>query len=111
MSNLNEKAMLVKLSVSQWTARKYDKKVSQEINDQYSAHDAGRYNKVLIAQEEIKKISKVASQARSFHYFNTLPWDDNGSRILPSVGGQQKSNKQTTLDGIVFLHYTAKHRH
>jgi len=83
--NLNRRAMLANLSISQWTARKYDRKVSKEVAEKYNAtQDAGRYNKVLIAQEEIKVISKVANAARTFHYFQTLPWNDNGDRILPA---------------------------
>ena len=31
---LTDKALLVQLNVSQWTARKYDKKVTQQVADQ-----------------------------------------------------------------------------
>ena len=80
---LANKAMQARLSISQWSARKYDKKVSGEVADKYNTdNDAGRYNKVLIAKEAIVKIQKIANAARDFHYQNTLPWDDIGSRIL-----------------------------
>lgn len=79
---LNEKAMLVKLSISIWTAKKEDKKVTQEVEKQYNAHDAGKYNKFLIAVEEIKKLNKIPNETRTFHYENTLPWTDEGFRIL-----------------------------
>lgn len=85
MTQLSEKAVLVNLSISQWTARKEDKKVSREVEAQYHAHDAGRYSKVLIAQEEIQKLSSIANEARTFHYENTLPWNDDGTRILPTA--------------------------
>lgn len=84
MSNLHTKAMLVSLSIRQWTARKYDRSVSRKVEQDYNAHDAGRFNKLLIAQEEMKKIQKIANEARIFHYENTLPWGDNGTRILPT---------------------------
>lgn len=91
---LSEKAMLVKLSISQWTARKYDRKVSHEVNSQYGANaDAGRYNKVLIAQEAIKKITKVANEARTFHYYQTLSWSDEGYRMLPAANFMDYSTK------------------
>ncbi|MDO9577836.1 MAG: hypothetical protein Q7J16_08125 [Candidatus Cloacimonadales bacterium] len=83
--SLNEKAMLVYLNISFWTARKYDRKISQEIEDQYHADDAGRYNKILIAKEHLANIQKIISAARTFHYENTLPWSDNGGRLLPSA--------------------------
>jgi len=83
--SLNEKAMLVFLNISFWTARKYDKKISQEIEDQYQAEEAGRFNKILIATEHLSNIQKIISAARTFHYENTLPWLDQGGRLLPSA--------------------------
>jgi len=83
--SLNEKAMLVYLNISFWIARKYDKKISQEIEAQYNADDAGRYNKILIAKEHLANIQKIISAARTFHYENTLPWSDQGGRLLPSA--------------------------
>lgn len=83
--SINEKAMLVYLNISFWTARKYDKKISQEIESQYNADEAGRYNKILIAKEHLANIQKIISGARTFHYDNTLPWTDNGGRLLPSA--------------------------
>ncbi|RPI56475.1 MAG: hypothetical protein EHM49_00335 [Deltaproteobacteria bacterium] len=75
MPNISEKAVLVRLSLSQWTARKYDKRVSLEIAGQHGIDaDLGRYNKVLVDSNEIKKISKVANATRTFFYTNTLPW-------------------------------------
>ena len=82
---LKEKVMIVNLSISQWTARKYDAKVSKEVEQAHNAHDSGRFNKILIATEALKAIQKIAGSARTFHYFNTLPWGDNGDRILPSA--------------------------
>jgi hypothetical protein len=83
---LTNKAMLVRLSISQWTAKKYDKKVSKEVADKYGTdQERGRYNKVLVAKAELEKINKAASAARTFHYEQTLPWQDDGARILPSA--------------------------
>ncbi|MCK5050817.1 MAG: hypothetical protein KAS53_03685 [Candidatus Cloacimonetes bacterium] len=83
--SLNDKAMLVYLNISFWTARKYDKKISQEVEDKYGADEAGRYNKILIAKEHLSNIQKIISSARTFHYDNSLPWSDNGGRLLPSA--------------------------
>ncbi|MHA1952471.1 MAG: hypothetical protein ACW96U_00805 [Candidatus Heimdallarchaeaceae archaeon] len=83
--SIHEKAMLVNLSISQWGMRKYDKKISNEIERKYNAIDAGRYNKVLIAIEEGKKIEKVATEIYVYNRVNTLPWKDEGHRILPSA--------------------------
>ena len=82
---LNEKAMIVYLNISFWTARKYDRKISQEVEDKYGANEAGRFNKVLIAKEHLANIQKIISAARNFHYENTLPWNDHGGRLLPTT--------------------------
>jgi hypothetical protein len=82
---IQERAMLVKLNISQWTGRKKDKNITKETNAFYGATDAsGYYSKALIPKEAVRPISQVVSTARTFHYENTLPWGDNGERLLPS---------------------------
>lgn len=81
---IQSKAMLATLSISAWTARKQDKKVSAEIEAAHSAHDAGRFNKLLINKALLDPITKLAGQVREYHYFNTLAWADSGARLLPT---------------------------
>jgi len=83
--SINKKAMLVYLNISTWTGRKYDQKISREIEDKYNSNDAGRYNKLLIAGDSVQNIRRIVSEARTFHYHNTLPWSDNGARLLPAA--------------------------
>lgn len=83
--NLKEKALLVKFSRSQWSARKFDKKVSDEIDQAHHAHDASRFNKILLGKEALEKGQKASNEARTFVYQQTLPWNDEGWRILPSA--------------------------
>ena len=84
MVELDKRAMLVCFSVSQWTARKYDKKASHEVAELHRAPEgSGRYNKQLVAKEEIAKIESLVGEARRWGDTQTLPWNDNGSRILP----------------------------
>lgn len=86
MTNLTEKAMLAGLNIAQWSARKHDKRVSDKVaRDHETSADAGRYNKTLIAKDALGEISSLANEARSHHYTNTLPWGDNGVRILPAA--------------------------
>jgi len=83
---LSRKATLVSVTVSQWSARKLDKKVTKETNDRYHADaDAGRFNKLLIGAEHLNEITKLVSKARSMHYAMTQPWADEGPRILPNA--------------------------
>jgi len=83
--SIQKKGMIVYMQISTWTARKHDRKISREIEDQYQANEAGRYNKILIAKQFLSNIQKIVSNARSFHYENTLPWFDNGGRLLPAA--------------------------
>ena len=86
MTDLTSRAMLVELQVSQWTARKYDRKVSNEVAEQHGAeHDMGRYNKNLLGKGSLSAISAIVSRARSGLKDKTLPWSDWGQRILPST--------------------------
>ena len=82
---LDERAMLVKLNISQWTARKKDKRITRETNSFYgAAPTSGYYSKSLIEKDAVKSIQKIVNATRTFHYENTLPWGDNGERLLPS---------------------------
>jgi hypothetical protein len=78
-------AILVNLKISNWQARKYDKKVSSQAEDAFSAKDAGRYNKKLIAKDLLKGIQQSISEARSIHYEQSLPFSDDGRRLLPTA--------------------------
>jgi hypothetical protein len=83
---LSRKALLVSVNISSWTARKLDKKVTDETNTKYNAtKDAGRYNKLLIAAQHLADIVGAASKARHMHYKMTLPWVDEGPRILSNA--------------------------
>lgn len=83
---LSRKAVLVSVNVSQWTARRLDRKVTDEVNRQHNAaKDAGRYNKLLIEADKLADINKLVSSIRQLHYSMTRPWCDEGPRILPNV--------------------------
>lgn len=80
----DKRAMLVELTIRQWAARKHDKKVSREVDQGHGAKNAGRYNKQLIAKDALEPIAKKANAIRLFHYARTLPWGNNGQRLLPA---------------------------
>lgn len=84
-TEMHKRAVLVSLKISSWSARKYDKKVTQETNAAHGADaDAGRYNKKLIPGDapEYKALIQHINEMRDVHYQNTLPWTDDGWRIL-----------------------------
>lgn len=81
---LHDRAMLITVSVSQWTARKHDAKASKEVAVANGAQNAGRFNKLLIDSKALEPIAKATSRIREYHYQRTLPWTDDGRRLLPS---------------------------
>ena len=96
--SLSSRAMLCSLSISMWTARKHDPDASQEIAQRHGAQaDAGRYHKVLLPKEALAEIQKIVSEARQEHYFMTLPWDDNGYRVLPAAAYMDHTEKMREL--------------
>ena len=95
MTELTSKAMLVRLTIKQWSARKHDRKASNEIADKYGAErDMGRYNKALLAKEALAEISSLAGAMRNNHYSQTLPWLDEGYRILPAANYFEYQKRQ-----------------
>jgi hypothetical protein len=86
MSGITQSAVLVDLNVSVWTARKLDRKVSEEVDAMKGATvRAGNYSKNLLAGSgSLDKIVKQAALARTWHTGQTLPWSDAGTRMLPT---------------------------
>lgn len=85
--SISSSAMLVELNISLWTGRKFDKDVSQEIDAQkHTTTRAGNYHKKLFADEpKFEAIQKFAGNARTAHYYNTMPWSDSGLRLLTTT--------------------------
>jgi hypothetical protein len=78
--------MLCSLSIGMWSARKHDPEASEEIATRHGAQaDAGRYHKVLLPKEALAEILTIVNEARQEHYFMTLPWGDDGYRVLPAA--------------------------
>lgn len=110
--NLSTKAMLVDLSIRQWNARKFDKKITQEVARRHGTTvKAGRYNKNLFPFEapSYEAIGAVAGKARGEHYEQTLSWADDGPRILPAanyfnyMGKSRARRREFELAVAVFL--------
>lgn len=83
--SINEKAMLVKLSISQWYNRVIDHKVTDEIAQRYGVTEQeDRYVKTLLPRFVLRNVQRAINDLRMFHYANTLPWQDGSVRILSS---------------------------
>jgi hypothetical protein len=83
---ITQKAMLAAVHISIWTATKHDRKVSRDVADRHGARErAGRYNKqLLMGAGKLEDLRTLAGQIRQHFYKITLPWSDEGFRLLPS---------------------------
>lgn len=97
---LNNNAVLVRFAASQWTARKFDKKATSEVEANHGTNgEVGRFNKQLAAKKYLQELTSNISLARKFHYDQTLPWlDADGIRILPTA------NFNTYQEGMSAFH-------
>ncbi len=91
---LNERAMLVDLSIGVWSPAREDKQRAAEIADKYGADKKmGKYQRYLIDPDALKPILVKRGEMRNRHYELTLPWGDDSSRIITSAGFMRYRNE------------------
>lgn len=88
--SLSDRAMLSSLVINAWEARRTDKKISDEVAKAHKTNvNVGAYNKTLLPDcESHAQIFRVIGQARSFFKLSSLPWLQDGTRILLAEGYQ-----------------------
>lgn len=80
---LTERAMTMNLSISLWQGYRLDKEASRKVTSQAGAAlDAARVNKHLVPKEALAPVVTAAGAVRTHFYENTLPWRDNGDRLM-----------------------------
>ena len=86
-SPLSRKAVLVSMPISQWSARRLDRNITNEVNRSHGAvDDAGRYNKLLIEKRRLEELRHaVTNLKQNIFYRYTRPWLDEGTRVLPNA--------------------------
>jgi len=87
-TSISSAAMLVDLRISVWTARKKAKdEEAQLIQDSNarSAKAASVHKHLLADAEPLMAVGRWASDCRQWLYLHTLPWSDNGARLLPTA--------------------------
>ncbi len=81
--NLKTDAMLVSLRIRAWSGQLHDREASDRVAAQHRAtRAAGRYLKRLLPKDAFAALTAVAGEARKTHFAQTLPWDDQGNRLL-----------------------------
>lgn len=76
-------ALVVNLAIGQWVGQRLDKGASRKVTEDAGADaDAARVNKHLVPKETLLPIQQAATAVRNHYYSKTLPWRDNGDRLL-----------------------------
>jgi hypothetical protein len=82
MTIANE-CMVVSLHVSLWQGYRLDKETTRKVvHDANASDDAARVNKHLIPKVMLADVQSAAGALRNHFYEKTLPWKDNGDRLL-----------------------------
>jgi hypothetical protein len=77
-------AMVVNLQICAWQGSKLDRSKSTAVTAEAGAEkDAANVNKHLVSRDDLKKLNAAAGALRLHFYSRTLPWKDNGDRLLP----------------------------
>jgi hypothetical protein len=95
--NLSSSAILIDFSVSQWTGRKLDKRASEEVEVSNSASlgVANVHKRIMGKCPELDAIHKFVGNLRNSHYSMTLPWSDQGLRIVTTMGLEKYTKAMT----------------
>ena len=83
MSAIYSRGMIANLNIGQWNGSRIDRDLTNEVHANHGMKEsAGKYVKQLLPVEFFAPIQKVVSAARAEHIALTLPWLNNGGRIL-----------------------------
>jgi hypothetical protein len=81
-------AMMVDLHISVYSGRKQDKTTQGEVTTAKgsgSKKAASVYKNLFAECKELDALTKFQARARAEHYRLTLPWNDQGARLLPTA--------------------------
>jgi len=87
MTSLADRALLVSLNMSQWSARKLDKRETLDVAAKHGIrNDVARVNKSLLpGAASLADLQKLTGEVRTYFLANTLPWGPV-ARICKAVG-------------------------
>jgi hypothetical protein len=105
-----EKAMLADLTVKGWSGRATDNEAAAFTAQHYQANaEWTKFTKRLVNADALKAVKKAEAAARATHKELTLPWNENGQRILPAPAfqdymakmGQHRDDHEAAVDAFI----------
>ena len=105
-------AMMVDLHISVYSGRKQDKSTQAEVVANKGANSkraASVYKNLFSECKELDALTKFQARARAEHYRLTLPWNDQGARLLPTASlleyqqimGRYRNEFDTLVDAFL----------
>jgi len=91
--DLSAQALLANVEIHTWGGKGKDEKASSEIARQYDlGKRVGNYTKWLLIRDEVGNAARelvavhnAGNACRTVHYAHTLPWAEDGARILTAA--------------------------
>jgi hypothetical protein len=87
ITDVASNVMLCGLSVSSWKARKFDDKITAEVEQAHKVEDAGRYNKRLLRKTAMSynEVLRIEGEMRRYWEKHTLDYKQDAVRLLPTL--------------------------
>jgi hypothetical protein len=87
ITDIQSKVMLCSVTISSWVARRYDGKVTEEVETKHQTRGIGRFNKRLLPEHapSFAEALSVGNRIRSYYYAHTLHYGQLGVRLLPTM--------------------------
>lgn len=87
-TSISSSAVLFDLHMGNYSAKKTDKEVGKKIeaeNNVKGAKKVGEYKKnLLVDNKQLEEIGKFIAKVRNWNNSHSMPWNDNGLRLLPA---------------------------
>lgn len=111
-TDIHGHAMLVRITISLWSGRRLDRKVSAEVSDaHHSDRSVGNYHKHVLGGRKAEPaklhttVLNLGHQLRVTFAEQTLPWSDDNWRLLPTSNffafGEMVRNARNEFDTAV----------
>lgn len=105
-----EKAMLASLTIKGWSGRATDNEAAAHTAMHYQANaEWTKFTKALVNKGALKDVKKAEAAARATHKEFTLPWNEQGQRLLPAAAfhdyqtkmGQHRDDHEAAVDRLI----------
>lgn len=95
---LQERAMLIKVSCGSWGSRRQSSELAAELAAAHGAQrDMVSASRDLVVKGTLRSITSLSREINVWIYRNSLPWTDDGQRLLPSVNYEQTMSQLKKL--------------